>query len=82
MLASVFSGLLPMWRKEFDCLHDNGLANAQALKAAGDEVQLEEYMEMTLLKKLGGVVLYLKSRWNENGKSGKTSIETAKEAYQ
>lgn len=35
-----------------------------------------------MLKKLGGFVLYLKFSWNENEKSGKTSIETAKGAYQ
>ena len=44
MLASDFSDLPPAYVEveEFDCLHDEGAAYAQALKAAGVDVQLED----------------------------------------
>ena len=44
MLARDFSGLPPAYVEveEFDCLHDEGVAYAQALQAAGADVQLED----------------------------------------
>ncbi len=44
MLASDLSGLPPNYveAEEFDCLHDEGAAYAQALQAAGVNVQLED----------------------------------------
>lgn len=44
MLASDFSDLPPAYVEveEFDCLHDEGVAYAQALQSAGVEVQLED----------------------------------------
>lgn len=44
MLASDFSGLPPAYveAEEFDCLHDEGVAYAKALEAAGTAVQLED----------------------------------------
>lgn len=44
MLARDFSNLPPAYIEveEFDCLHDEGLAYAEALEAAGTEVQLED----------------------------------------
>lgn len=44
MLAHDFSGLPPAYVEveEFDCLHDEGAAYAQALRSAGAEVQLED----------------------------------------
>lgn len=44
MLASDFSGLPPAYVEveELDCLHDEGIAYARALEAAGTAVQLED----------------------------------------
>lgn len=44
MLADSFAGLPPAYVEveEFDCLHDEGIAYAQALSAAGVPVQLED----------------------------------------
>ena len=44
MLAADFFGLPPAYVEveEFDCLHDEGVAYAQALRAAGVEIQLED----------------------------------------
>lgn len=44
MLASDFSGLPPAYVEveKFDCLHDEGIAYAQALREAGIAVQLED----------------------------------------
>ncbi|MDE6259815.1 MAG: alpha/beta hydrolase fold domain-containing protein [Oscillospiraceae bacterium] len=44
MLAHDFSGLPPTYVEveEFDCLHDEGAAYAQALQSAGVDVQLED----------------------------------------
>lgn len=44
MLAHNFSGLPPAYVEveEFDCLHDEGMAYAQALENAGVDVQLED----------------------------------------
>ena len=47
MLAHDFSDLPPAYVEveEFDCLHDEGVAYAKALEAAGVEVQLEDVLE-------------------------------------
>ena len=44
MLARDFSGLPPAYVEveESDCLHDEGIAYAQSLRAAGVDVQLED----------------------------------------
>ncbi len=44
MLAADFSNLPPAYVEveEFDCLHDEGAAYAQALRAAGVDVELED----------------------------------------
>ena len=43
MLADSFAGLPPAYVEveDFDCLHDEGIAYAQALSKAGVPVQLE-----------------------------------------